>query len=167
MNTRPIGADTRAAVLELNNRHVEQLSYLDLDRLENLVSMAFYARQIGAADAFMISFDQDAKYGSPNFLWLQRKFRRFVYVDRIVVAASARGRGLARVLYGELFAAALEKGHDTICCEVNAEPPNPASDALHAALGFQVVGHQTLAASQKTVRYYARKIGEADAGRGR
>ena len=43
-------------------------------------------------------------------------------------------------------------------CEVNAEPPNPASDAFHAALGFTEVGQATLNRG-KVVRYFARLLG--------
>jgi hypothetical protein len=38
-----------------------------------------------------LAFDQHARYDSPNFLWFGARYPRFVYVDRIVVAASARG----------------------------------------------------------------------------
>jgi uncharacterized protein len=164
MLSQPIDKTSLDSVLELNNRHAEELSYLQISDLKKLVDMAFYARRVGMADALMIAFDQDAKYASPNFLWLKQTFARFIYVDRIAVAASARGRGLARSLYEELFAQSLEAGHDTVCCEVNADPPNPASDAFHAALQFKVIGQQTLPENGKTVRYFARKMRHLAAG---
>jgi hypothetical protein len=43
-------------------------------------------------------------------------------------------------------------------CEVNSNPPNPASDALHASLGFREVGQATIHQGSKTVRYLARTI---------
>ena len=91
-------------------------------------------------DAFLLAFDQDAHYDSPNFLWFRARYPRFVYVDRIVVAIAARGRGYARRLYDDLFEHAAAAGHDRVVCEVNTQPPNPASDAFHAALGFVEVG---------------------------
>ena len=69
------------------------------ERLTQLIGEASYARRIGELDAFLLAFDQDADYDSPNFLWFRERYPRFVYVDRIVVAAAARGRGLARLLY--------------------------------------------------------------------
>lgn len=36
------------------------------------------------------------------------------------------------------------------------EPPNPASDAFHAALGFEPVG--SAGVGSKTVRYFARTL---------
>src|SRR5437016_795621 len=128
------------ALLALNNEHAQELSWLTPARLEYLVGQSFLARRIGNLDAFLLAFDQDARYDSPNFLWFCARYPRFVYVDRIVVASSARGRGHARRLYDDLFEQAIAAGHDRVVCEVNSQPPNPASDAFHAALGFVEVG---------------------------
>ena len=120
-------------LLALNNEHAEELSLLAPARLAHLLSTAFHARVV-APDALLVAFDQDADYDSPNFLWFRERRARFVYVDRVVVSPAARGRGLARALYSGLFDSALTAGHALICCEVNSAPPNPASDAFHAAL---------------------------------
>ena len=146
-------------ILALNNAHATELSWLDAPRLRQLVERAFFMRGIGDAEAFLIAFDQDADYDSPNFLWFRDRFRRFIYVDRIAVAPAARGRGHARRLYGELFEAARRSGHERIVCEVNSDPPNPASDAFHAALGFERVGPAVLPGGLKTVRYLQLPIG--------
>jgi uncharacterized protein len=152
-----ITRDKLDAVLALNNAHAAELSLLTAAVLGHLVAEAIYAKRMGDIDAFLIAFDQDADYDSPNFLWHKQRARRFVYVDRIAVAGHARGRGLARALYEDLFRAAAVAGHDLICCEVNADPPNPASDAFHAALGFDTVGQARLE-SGKAVRYYVCKL---------
>jgi len=116
----PLGA----ALLALNNAHARELSWLAPERLEHLVAQAFMARRIGNIDAFLLALDQDAAYDSPNFQWFRARYPRFVYVDRIVVAASARGRGCARRLYNDLFEHARRAGHDRLVCEVNSSPPN-------------------------------------------
>jgi uncharacterized protein len=145
-------------VLALNNAHARELSLLDAKRLAELVGRAFQSRRIGAVDAWLLAFDQDADYDSPNFLWFRLRYARFVYVDRIVVAASARGHGHARRLYEELFNEARRAGHDRVVCEVNHEPPNPESDAFHAALGFNEVGMNATNGGGKSVRYLARVL---------
>jgi predicted GNAT superfamily acetyltransferase len=145
------------ALLALNNAHAVELSRLDPDRLSRLVGEAFLAMRIGEADAFLLAFDQRADYDSPNFQWFRARYDRFVYVDRVVTAPSARGQGVGRRLYGELLARARAAGHDRIVCEVNIDPPNPASDAFHAALGFVEVGTAALPGSGKVVRYLARE----------
>jgi len=98
-----------------------------------------------------------ARY-SPNFLWFGARYPRFVYVDRIVVASSARGRGCARRLYRDLFQHAAEAGHERVVCEVNSNPPNPASDAFHAALGFVEVGTASVYDGSRTVRYLSHAL---------
>jgi predicted GNAT superfamily acetyltransferase len=158
----PITRDIEPALLALNNRHAEELSWLEPEELSHLVVQAFYARRIGAVEAFLIAFDQDADYDSPNFLWFRARYRRFVYVDRIAVAESARGRGYARRLYHDLFDIAARNGHDIVVCEVNSDPPNPGSDAFHAALGFLEIGQATIHGGRKAVRYFARSLGAAE-----
>jgi len=145
-------------LLALNNSHARELSWLEPERLEHLVREAFYARRIGDLDAILIAFDQGAKYDSPNFLWFRERYPRFVYVDRIVTAAAARGRGYAQQLYFDLFEQAARAGHGRVACEINLSPPNPGSDAFHAALGFAEVGSAAIHGGAKTVRYLARAL---------
>ena len=152
------GAQLRAdpalfeSLLALNNANARELSWLEPERLVDMIDMAFAARHAGKAEALLLAFDQNAAYDSPNFLWLRERYERFIYVDRVVVAASARGRGLASVLYADLIAAARAAGHERLVCEINADPPNPASDAFHERLGFATLGTARIA-DDKTVRY--------------
>ncbi|AAK25374.1 GNAT family N-acetyltransferase [Caulobacter vibrioides] len=153
-----LNAPDGAALLALNNAHAVELSWLEPERLAHLVAQAFLARRVGVADALLLTFDHDADYDSPNFLWFRERYPTFVYVDRVVVADSARGRGLARALYDDLFDAAKAAGHARIVCEVNSDPPNPVSDAFHAALGFVPVGTAEIHGGKKTVTYLERRL---------
>jgi predicted GNAT superfamily acetyltransferase len=148
-----------ARLLGLNNDNAAQTSLLTDQRLRSMLGEAFLATGIGDLDAFLIAFDQDAPYDSPNFLWFRDRFQRFVYVDRVATASACRGRGLAGRLYADLIERAATAGHERICCEVNLVPPNPASDRFHAALGFEEVGQAALHHGTKTVRYLVRPIG--------
>lgn len=145
------------AVLALNAEHEVETSALDPARLRAMLDTAAVALAVPDVAAFVIAFDERAAYDSPNFLWFRERRPRFLYVDRIVVAQRARGRGLARALYHEVFAAAAASGRDRVACEVNREPPNPASDAFHAALGFTEVG-RCAPAPGKVVRYLERPV---------
>jgi predicted GNAT superfamily acetyltransferase len=140
----------------LNNEHAQELSFADAPRFTHLVSQAFFARNIGTS-AFIIAFDETADYDSPNFLWFKSRFPRFAYVDRVVTAAAARGQGHAATLYNALFAAAAKAGHTQITCEVNADPPNPASDAFHEKFSFLPIGSAALP-NGKAVRYFSRPL---------
>jgi predicted GNAT superfamily acetyltransferase len=148
---------TTPALLALNNAHAAELSPLTAEGMAELIDRAFLAVRVDEGEALLIAFDQAADYDSPNFLWFRERLDRFVYVDRVVVAPAARGRGLARMLYERLFEQARAAGHGQVVCEVNADPPNPASDAFHKALGFVEIGSARLP-NGKTVRYFARSM---------
>jgi predicted GNAT superfamily acetyltransferase len=147
------------AMLALNNEHREETSELDAAKLHALIVQGFHlGLRNGGRDAFLIAFDQHALSASPNFQWFKSRYKRFVYIDRVIVAADKRGRGLARGLYDDLFAAAARADHSLVGCEVNVEPPNPISDAFHEALGFAEVGRASLFGGEKVVRYLVKPI---------
>ena len=154
----PVRAADFAALLALNNDHAAELSLLDPASFERLVGKAFLANQSAGADAFVVAFDQTGDYDSANFLWFKARFERFLYVDRVVVAPAARGRGLARALYDSVFAAAEAARFSRVVCEINMDPPNPASTRFHEALGFHQVGQGTLDRNGKTVGYHEKTV---------
>lgn len=157
LSIREIGDRDVAWILDLNAANVEQTSPLEPATLRLMLGDAFHARAIGDNEGFIIPFDQTSAYASANYHWFKDRYAKFVYVDRIIIAASARGRGLARALYEDVIQAAKRAGFEYVGGEVNMKPPNPASDAFHAALGFVEVGQATLA-NGKTVRYLLREL---------
>jgi predicted GNAT superfamily acetyltransferase len=147
---RPIKPADLAAILALNNAHAREISLIDEGGLARLLAVAPWAAAIGtpgAPDAFLIAFDH---------AWVLARHPRFLYVDRVCVEARARKQGLARALYAAAFAVARDRDLPIVCCEVNLDPPNPGSDAFHAALGFAETGRAHLPARNKTVRYLER-----------
>jgi hypothetical protein len=154
----PIGEEALPAILALNNEHARELSWLEMPKLQHLVGEAFLALRAGEADAFLLAFDQDANYDSENFLWFKARYPRFAYVDRVAVAPHARGRGFARAFYELLFDKARDAGHTIVTCEVNSDPPNPGSDAFHAAMGFREVGTAAIYGGERSVRYFVREL---------
>ena len=142
-----------SAVLRLNAAEEAATSYLDVAKLEYLLAQAFYVCGVerGGA-AFLLAFDETAEYESPNYQWFRERLSRFVYVDRVVVAEPRRGQGLGRKLYSDLAIAMSMSDRRVLTCEVNFDPPNPVSDAFHAALGFRELGRGSPVVG-KTVRY--------------
>ena len=143
------------ALNALNNAFAQETSFLDESNWTRLTGMARFA--FATPDAFIIAFDQDADYDSPNFLWFRDRFERFVYIDRVVVAAAAHGRGLGRKLYEKLFGDAKAAGYPCIVAEVNTNPPNPGSLSFHDKMGFEAVEDVTWS-PEKSVRYFARTL---------
>ncbi|APP76115.1 GNAT family N-acetyltransferase [Xanthomonas vesicatoria] len=155
--SRAVQAHDHPALLALNNAHATALSLLDADGLAALLQMAWHARLVPPADGLLIALDQSAAYANANFAWLAERFTRFVYVDRIVIAARAQRRGLAAQLYDDLIRSARAAAQPRVVCEVNLRPPNPASLAFHRQLGFVPVGDAVLA-NGKQVQYLEKML---------
>jgi len=161
-----IGVSDVDRILPLNNSNALETSRMDASGMCALLDLAFYRRGFdGGASAILIALDRDAPYDNPNFDWFKNRYGSFVYIDRIIVADAARGQGLARRLYQDLFARAYAAGHERVVCEVNIQPPNPISDAFHATIGFVTVGRAFLHNARKEVRYLERNCAPITAKR--
>lgn len=158
MELRPPTPDEFPALLRLNNDHAVELAPETAEDFARLISVAWRVRVADDAAALCIVFDQDSDHASQNIDWFREHYERFVYVDRVVVAPGARGRGLARRLYTDVMDVARRQDYPVLCAEINLDPPNPASDAFHAAMGFVPVGTARLDGRDKTVRYHVRKL---------
>lgn len=152
----------RVSLLPLNNESARETSALDAAKLARMIEAARVATVAGPGGAFLLAFDQDADYDSPNFIWFRERFDRFLYIDRVIVGAAHRRSGLGRLLYEDLFRRAEQLGFRRIACEVNVRPPNPVSDAFHAKLGFAEVGAATSGDGAKAVRYLMRELTTRD-----
>ncbi len=142
----------RERLRALNNAHAVETSHLEPAEWERLIAEARLALGTRDGAGFLFALAPGARYESANYRWFSNKFERFLYVDRVVVAAHARGRGLARALYAVAAETARSDGLDRLVCEVNRCPPNPGSDAFHAALGFRALATVDLG-PHKSVRY--------------
>lgn len=145
-------------VLDLNERNVELLAPLDAARLDQLSTWAHRAQVFevaGEPAGFVITIPAGTDYDSPNYRWFSALYgSSFHYLDRIVFEDRFRRRGLGSVVYDMIEADAATAGR--LALEVNAEPPNPASLAFHAARGFAEVGR--LGGPGKTVAMLAKDL---------
>ena len=141
----------------LNNAYAAEVNALTPAAFAALVGVCWFACRLG--DAFLLSLDHAVPAQGPNHAWFAARYPRFAYVDRVVVAASAQGRGAGRALYAALFQAAAARGLPGIGCEVNLLPPNPGSLAFHARLGFQPLADGIDPRHGKHLRYLWRELG--------
>jgi uncharacterized protein len=136
----PTSEITRAdwpQLLSLNRASVRELSELDEPRLEWILSFAYRAFVVeheGEVAAFAVAIAPGTPYDSANYRWFSEHYRRFLYLDRVVVAESLRRRGIGAQLYDAIEAAA--QPLERMVCEVNVLPANEPSLAFHAARGY-------------------------------
>jgi predicted GNAT superfamily acetyltransferase len=158
---RDAGSGDFPAILALNDESVRFLSPLDAAHLRELHAMAAYHRVVevgGKVAAFLLALREGADYASPNYRWFAAHHRRFLYIDRVVVATAWQGRGLGARLYDDIIAFAGENGFADLTCEFDLEPPNPASAKFHARYGFREVGRQWLGGGGKQVSLQVRTV---------
>lgn len=151
---RPARHDDWPAILALNQESVQFLSPLPAQRLQMLDRAAALHLVLEAAPgiaAFLLALREGADYDSVNYRWFARRYPRFLYVDRVVVAPAYRGRGAASLLYEAVFAAARRDEVPWVACEFDIDPPNPASEQFHAKFGFREVGRQSVPYADKQV----------------
>ena len=140
-------------LLALNESEVPHVGSIDIERMHWFEKNADYFR-IAAQDeqiaGFLIGFRPGSSYQSLNYRWFCDRYDDFAYVDRIAVAESARGLGIASRLYAD-FAATLPRSYKAMTCEVNILPPNEGSMRFHTRLGFREVGTLSSDAGDKKV----------------
>ena len=133
------------AVRELNNAASPHVNVLTGDAFAWLAANADYfrvAEDPASADGpigFVLALRSGLPYWSLNYKWFGERYEHFLYLDRVVVAAGARRRGVGGLLYDDIVAFA-RAGWPRITLEVNLRPPNPASLAFHERLGFERIG---------------------------
>lgn len=146
------------AVVKLNESAVpavNSVSGASFLKLRDISECFLTAHLNDSVAGFILLLRPGARYASPNYRWFSRSFADFLYVDRVVVAGTARRRGIGRAFYEEAWRRATQLGAP-LTCEVNVRPPNPASMAFHEAFGFVELARQETEDGGKTVSLMAR-----------
>jgi predicted GNAT superfamily acetyltransferase len=161
LTTRPVHPDDLPQLLALNNLAVPAVNELDEAALRAILAVAHASIAVvddtkrGEVLGFALTLAPGADYQSENYRWFSACSSDFLYVDRIVVAESARGGGIGGLLYAAIFDEARAVGAAEVFCEVNLEPPNPGSLRFHGRLGFSEVGQQATKGGEVVVSLLA------------
>ena len=148
-----------AAFLDMNAEFVHWLSPMDEARLEWVLKRAHYARQIDDCSGALIGYACDVNYPDhKNLNWLNAHLDDFFYVDRIIIAAKAQGRGIGGKLYADVESFARDRGHKWMACEVNTKPDNRGSHKFHERMGYSAFGEADYPAYDAAVRYYKKAL---------
>lgn len=152
---RPMEERDLPFILRINEENVAVLSPMNEGTLRRFVDMAdcFLMAELDDAPAgFLIALREGREsYESENYRWFSRHYPQFLYIDRIVIDAPFRGRGIGRALYKRVFDRAREAKLPFVTAEVDTIPYNAESLAFHAAMGFHEVGTQSVRSSSVTV----------------
>lgn len=163
---RDIATEDRDWLHALNVACLPAVNDLSNDRLWALVQKTVTTRvaeldgkPVGAA----MTLGPGTSHDSLNYLWFDGRMDDFLYLDRIMVDESARGAGIGKALYRDVFKiAAVMPGIQAVTCEVNLRPFNGGSLRLHAALGFVTVGEQETEGGKKAVSLLRRPVGDEE-----
>jgi predicted GNAT superfamily acetyltransferase len=139
---RPVDEADLPAVTALNESHVPMVAPADDERIAYLRRLAdrFDVIEVdGKVAGLVVTFTPGSSYDSANYRWFSAQYDDgFYYLDRVVVDASVRRRGVAGRVYDELEQVASAYGR--MALEVNLEPRNDGSLAFHAQRGYAEVG---------------------------
>jgi predicted GNAT superfamily acetyltransferase len=151
---RDAAQDDFDSIVALNLAEVAHTSAMDAARLATLDRLSCYHR-VACVDArvagFLLAMRSGTPYENENFAWFSARHPDFVYVDRVVISAAARGLRLGSLLYEELFRWARINGVPLITCEYNIVPANEPSRRFHDKFGFREQGTQWVANRTKQV----------------
>lgn len=140
-------------ILALNESFLPAVSSVNITQMERFLDIADYFKIIlidNNVSGFLIAIHPGKNYNSPNYKWFEKRYKSFLYVDRIVIASKYQGCGIGRSLYNDLQVFASNKT-DRITCEVNIKPKNTASIIFHKKFGFYKVGTQSTDNGKKVV----------------
>ncbi len=155
LSLRPLSEADLDEVTRLNNEAspaVPLQTRQEMAQLVELCDVAVVTEDTGGVVGFLLGVEPGKPYQSENYRFFESQGVPHFYIDRVVLAEQARGRGFGRELYREVFRQAAKRGYQRVTCEVNLEPPNPVSLAFHEAMGFVPVGIQQTKGGAVTVQ---------------
>ena len=140
-------------ILSLNESFLPAVSSVNINQMKRFLDIADYFKIIlidKIVSGFLIALHPGKNYSSLNYKWFEKRYKSFLYVDRIVIASRYQGYGIGRSLYNDLQAFATNKTN-RITCEVNIKPKNTGSIIFHKKFGFYQVGTQSTDNGKKEV----------------
>jgi uncharacterized protein len=151
---RDFRVSDRDLVVTLNHQSVAVLSTMDEQRFEVLreqSNVLWIAELNQQPVGFLIGFCEGSNYDSVNYQWFNQRYDSFVYIDRVVVGADARGSGIGSAFYTQLEQWARDLQKSCLVAEVDIIPLNKGSLNFHNLLDFKQVGEQVYGNPEKKV----------------
>jgi predicted GNAT superfamily acetyltransferase len=142
-----------STLLDLNARALPEVNPMDDRLLQWFLDRAAYFRILefdARLATFLVAVSHDSGYESEYFEWFVQRYERFLYIDRVIVAAWARRKRFAWHLFEDVASFAQREQY-LLASDVYSHPPNEPSLAFHRKFGFEQVGTQRIAGGTKVV----------------
>ena len=144
-------------VLKANNMNKPKVRPVDKKELQSLVAQANYCKVAlynNNPGGFLLCLQENIPYDSKNYEWISKRYKNFMYIDRIAVIKEFQNKKLGTALYSDLINYSKKEQYDIILCEVNIHPPNPGSIRFHKRFDFVECGTQFIEGGTKQVQFF-------------
>ncbi len=159
-NLKTANKDTIEQIYILNQDLTPMVGSLNSsNELKDLIDMSshsFYIEKKGELVAFIVCLRENSIYKSQNYIHFDKKYERFLYIDRVGVKKKHDNKGIGTYLYEHIFNINDENGL-RICAEVNIEPKNEISLRFHQKMGFKETSEKTINSDYK-VKYVEKDV---------
>ncbi len=147
-------------IVSINESAIPAVNYVSYNEFEWFLHKKLYFKLAenfhGAISGFLLVLPSGLEYKSLNYKWFSGKYKKFAYIDRIVIMDEFRNNGIGKGLYLDLEKSISD--YELIACEFNIEPPNPISKKFHESLNYENVGYQLTENATKKVSLMIKKI---------
>ena len=147
-------------VLSLNEKSINAVSHLNSKKMKHFLYISSYFKILRIVDnpvGFLIGIMPGQDYKSENYIWVNKRYSSFIYIDRIIIDQKHRSKGLGIYFYNHLIKSFRGKV-DNIVCEVNIKPYNKQSINFHKKYGFKEIGQKDTENGKKRVSYMIYRI---------
>lgn len=127
-------------ILALNEKSVKVLSPMNKSKLLRLIeisALSVVVEEENQVAGFLLAFTHDVQYESINYEWFNQNYDSFLYIDRIVISDSFRGKGIASKLYKYALEWVTEHSLPSVFAEIDVMPANKPSLLFHQKFGFK------------------------------
>ena len=140
-------------IIKLNSENMPAVGKLDKGLCNRFLKHSDYFKLIKYDNrfiGFMIGLLPNRKYNSANYKWFEKKYKSFIYIDRVVISFKYQNKGFGSLFYDDLKKC-FKDSYDSMACEVNIIPKNDVSMNFHKKYGFKEVGQQRIENGKKLV----------------
>jgi hypothetical protein len=148
-------------ILETNNMNKPKVGVLDKKKLQSLIDQANYCKVAFYNEipkGFLLCLPENITYDSMNYEWISKRYKNFMYIDRIAVIKEFQNKKLGTALYSDLIDHSKKEQYDIILCEVLISPPNHGSIRFHKRFDFVECGTQFIEDGTKQVQFFYKDI---------